>query len=291
MGGGKISESQKEITISDNSYYSTTFNINNATASTKIVFSTDHSGVYIDNIVVQAEEVTLPTITLDQNADNSSVLTANINNIVDVATVRTLRGGIWNTLCLPFDVNRVDLNTALGLNQDFVMTCYSSYADGVMTFSNVDAGNVIAAGTPFLLKCNRDCVNPTFRAVTIKTATAGAVPSDGVTFQGCFSPTVLDTKGHDLFLGTDNYLYIPAVGTNTLGGLRAYIHLDTPGTRLAVAFDDEATGIGASLIDNGKWIIDNEAGAVYTLDGRKVVNSQLKRGLYISQGKKIVVKN
>lgn len=261
----------QEVTPAKNEWTTYTYAIPMQYDNSTLTLTITSDNCNLDDVIL----VTPPTITLDQNADNSSVLTANINNIVDVATVRTLRGGIWNTLCLPFDVNRVDLNTALGLNQDFVMTCYSSYADGVMTFSNVDAGTVIVAGTPFLLKCNRDCVNPTFRAVTIKTATAGAVPSGGVTFQGCFSPTELDTKGHDLFLGTDNYLYIPAVGTNTLGGLRAYIHLDTPGTRLAVAFDDEATGVGASLIDNGKWIIDNEVGAVYTLDGRKVVNSQL----------------
>ena len=57
---------------------------------------------------------------------------------------------------------------------------------------------------------------------------------------------------------------------------------------------EETTGVVS--IDNGKWIIDNEAGAWYDLQGRKVngqssmVNGQLKKGLYIVNGRKIVKK-
>lgn len=242
-----------------------------------ITLSIASSNCNLDDVIL----VTPPTITLDQNADNSSVLTANINNIVDVATVRTLRGGIWNTLCLPFDINRSGLYTALGVSQYLVMTTFSSYANNVMTFSTVTGDAVIMAGTPFLLKCNTDCVNPTFRAVTIARATPQAVTDNGVTFQGCFWRTPLNTDGTDLFLGTDNYLYIPAVGTNTLGGLRAYIHLGSSGVRPVLTFEDEATMIREKdAVGHAK--------TVYTLQGQRVVKP--KRGLYVSEGKKFVVK-
>ena len=243
-----------------------------------ITLSIASSNCDLDDVML----VTPPTITLSQEADDySALLTANNGEIVDVATVRTLRGGIWNTLCLPFDINRSGLYTALGVSQYLVMTTFCSYANNVMTFSTVTGDDVITAGTPFLLKCNTDCVNPTFRAVTIARATPQAVTDNGVTFQGCFWRTPLNTDGTDLFLGTDNYLYIPASGTNVLGGLRAYIHLGSSGVRPVLTFEDEATMIREKdAVGHAK--------TVYTLQGRRVVKP--KRGLYVSEGKKFIVK-
>jgi len=234
----------------------------------------------LDNVLL----VTPQTITLDQDATgNSALLESHIGEIVDVATRRTLRGGIWNTLCLPFDVYRGDLYTAIGVAQGVTMTTYSSCSDNVMTFSDVGGGTV-AAGTPFLMKCDRDSVNPTFRAVTIKTATPQSVLYNGVSFKGCFGPTPLNTDGTDLFLGTDNFLYSPASGTNTLGGLRAYIHFEgADPARLVLSFEDSPTMIRERVAERR----DN-APAVYTLQGQRVATPM--RGLYVSEGKKFVVK-
>lgn len=59
------------------------------------------------------------------------------------------------------------------------------------------------------------------------------------------------------------------------------------------------TGI-TEVMDNGKWIMDNEAGAWYDLQGRRIsvpsvpsvssVPSVLPKGVYITNGKKIYVK-
>lgn len=238
------------------------------------------SNCNLDNVLL----VTPQTITLDQDAaGNSALLESHIGEIVDVATRRTLRGGIWNTLCLPFDVYRGDLYTAIGVAQGVTMTTYSSCSDNVMTFSDVGGGTV-AAGTPFLMKCDRDSVNPTFRAVTIKTATPQSVLYNGVSFKGCFGPTPLNTDGTDLFLGTDNFLYSPASGTNTLGGLRAYIHFEgADPARLVLSFEDSPTMIRERVAERR----DN-APAVYTLQGQRVAKPM--RGLYVSEGKKFVVK-
>ena len=53
---------------------------------------------------------------------------------------------------------------------------------------------------------------------------------------------------------------------------------------------------GVVSIENGQLTIDNEAGESYDLQGRKVngqssmVNGQLKKGVYIQKGKKVVRK-
>ena len=54
----------------------------------------------------------------------------------------------------------------------------------------------------------------------------------------------------------------------------------------ALNMDGETTGIRS--IDNGKLKIDNEADAIYMLDGRRVAHPT--KGLYIHGGKKILVK-
>ena len=54
---------------------------------------------------------------------------------------------------------------------------------------------------------------------------------------------------------------------------------------------------GASGIENGKLKIENEAGAWYDMQGRRISNGQLiidngqlKPGLYIHNGRKVVIK-
>ena len=70
---------------------------------------------------------------------------------------------------------------------------------------------------------------------------------------------------------------------------RAYLVLNnvTAGARLSIFEDEDATGIGTSLMNTEKSIADDE---VYDLQGRRINNSTLKKGLYIVKGQKKVVK-
>jgi hypothetical protein len=54
------------------------------------------------------------------------------------------------------------------------------------------------------------------------------------------------------------------------------------GARLTFVFEDETTGIRS--IENGEWGIDN----YFDLQGRKIAKPA--KGLYIKNGKKVVVK-
>lgn len=232
---------------------------------------------YIDDILVES----LPTITMDEGADNSALLTANLNQIVDIATVRNLRAGIWNTMCLPFDVDRAALNRAFGEVQETKMTTFFSYSSEVMTFTAAGKTTTIPAGTPFLLKILKGYENPTFYGVTIKTAEPQTVTKGGVSFCGVFSPTALSTTGSDLFIGTDNFLYQPAAGTNTINGLRAYISR-TGNARISLSLDDEAAGV------IGVADAEPSSGSLFTLQGQRVLAP--RRGLYVRDGRKVIIK-
>lgn len=108
--------------------------------------------------------------------------------------------------------------------------------------------------------------------------------------------TVNQTAGDNtnFVLGVDNasaptaavFLKAPTAGVSVSAG-KAYLQIPTasvPATaRMAVVFNDETTGI--SHIENGALRMDN---SVYNLSGQRV--SQPKKGLYIVNGKKVIIK-
>ena len=68
------------------------------------------------------------------------------------------------------------------------------------------------------------------------------------------------------------------IGGMTVGGAR----------ELNIVFDGETTGIHS--MDNGRWIMDNGADTWYTIDGRKMEKAPSRKGIYIKNGKKHVIK-
>ena len=87
--------------------------------------------------------------------------------------------------------------------------------------------------------------------------------------------------------GVGFYLYTPSDGA-TIPAHRAYLVV-TGGPTTSRGFlgfgdDDDATAI-----DNGKWKIDNSDGTIYDLSGRIVIG-QPRKGIYVKDGKKFVIK-
>jgi hypothetical protein len=56
---------------------------------------------------------------------------------------------------------------------------------------------------------------------------------------------------------------------------------------LDIGGDDSGT-TGIRLIDNGQWTIDN--GSWFTLDGRRLFTAPVRKGIYIRNGSKVVIK-
>jgi hypothetical protein len=95
-----------------------------------------------------------------------------------------------------------------------------------------------------------------------------------------------------LFLGDENTLYWPQPdGSNipSIGACRAYFKLkglsasDVSTTRLF--FGEIETSLSQPLQREG-----SQAGAWYTLDGRKLDGKPAKKGVYINNGHKVVIK-
>ena len=99
-----------------------------------------------------------------------------------------------------------------------------------------------------------------------------------------------------LFLSGNKFWY--SIGDTKMKAFRGYFDLkdvltevEEAEARISFIFDNsEATGISATLNDNGEMTNDN---AVYDLQGRRVSesviqNSKLRKGLYIVNGKKVI---
>ena len=89
-------------------------------------------------------------------------------------------------------------------------------------------------------------------------------------------------KNYILNIVDDKIGFYRAAG-QTVATNRAYLSTTVSTARIALSFDDETTGI--AIIDNGQLTIDN---SVYDLQGRRVAQPQ--KGLYIVNGKKVVLK-
>ena len=220
------------------------------------------------------------------------------------------KDGAWNTLCLPFDVvvgsGQMAGATAMTLNGS---TSGFNASTGVLTlnFDGVGEGSTIAAGTPFIVKwTGTDVTNPVFSGVTVSSTAAGSVLStDGyVTFQGTYDKLEYTSEDKSiLFLGDENTLYWPQPsGENipTIGAFRAYFHVDLNGGANAVRsfvlnFGDSSESTGIREIDTDPAPSPSPTGvgrnaAWYTLDGRKLSGKPTKSGVYIHNGRKVVIK-
>lgn len=282
-GAESVSESSSYQTLTQKTYKLT---LNQGATITFALTSEKYAA--IDDIIIVPG-----AFTFSEANDNTSSLISYYTKTVTVNTHRTLLGGIWNTLCLPFDVSMADLELALGKNQDIQVRTFHSYdsATKVMTFVNPFGGDnhlsAISAGTPFLIKLNSDVENPTFHAVTISNIAAQSIGEKGsVQFVGTYSPVELAIDGTNIFITRDNTLALPAEGKNTMNGLRAYIvvpkNFNSSGARLLM--DDGETASVSDLAPS----VETGSKATYNLNGQRVEN--VRRGLYVVNGKLTLVK-
>ena len=102
-------------------------------------------------------------------------------------------------------------------------------------------------------------------------------------FTGIYTPTAIDGK---YFIASGNT--IKKSNGGTLKGFRAYIEDTTPNAAriLTLDFNDGET----TEITTTDFIEFTEKGVWNTLDGRKLDKKPTSKGLYIVNGKKVVVK-
>lgn len=239
---------------------------------------------FLSKITVTVKVPVAKDYTLDENSVNTIEAYENAN----VTLKRTFyKDGEWNTLCLPFAV--ADAKTAFDGAELREVDTQNSH-DNTIVFKEA---TTIEAGKPYLIKWAKtpnevcDFVN-TFEGVTLVATATPVKVNDAITFTGFYNKATADKLGASVAaIGAGNKLF--KVTSGEMKGFRAAFVLNpaTPAAGIKVVIDGTTTGIEDLVVDGVK-----ANGRVYNLNGQYVGNSLngLQPGIYIQNGKKVVVK-
>lgn len=254
------------------------------TGNSKSVLFTAKAQARASKITVTVKVPVAKDYTLDENSVNTIEAYENAN----VTLKRTFyKDGEWNTLCLPFAV--ADAKTAFD-NAELREVDTQNSHDNTIVFKEA---TTIEAGKPYLIKWAKtpnevcDFVN-TFEGVTLVATATPVKVNDAITFTGFYNKATADKLGASFAaIGAGNKLF--KVTSGEMKGFRAAFVLNpaTPAAGIKVVIDGTTTGIEDLVVDGVK-----ANGRVYNLNGQYVGNSLngLQPGIYIQNGKKVVVK-
>ncbi len=259
--------------------------------SAKEVVFTNGKQVRATNIIVTVEVPKAKNYTLDETKTDNVIETYENAN---VTLQRTLSKDYWNTFCVPFALDAEQVTQYFGEGTQ-LRTYEGNCNNNIVYFATVDN---IEAGKPYIMKPGNTVVqNPTFEGVSMvatgldKNGNPQAVgDASTVQMKGIYNKILLNTDKTELFLGDNDLFYYPIddIDARTIGGLRAYfiVPQGTDIKKLRANLDGTPTSLDT--------IFDTEESnaPVYNLQGQCVGNSlrALKSGIYIQNGKKVVVK-
>ena len=211
----------------------------------------------------------------------------------NVTLQRTLSKDYWNTFCVPFALDKDQVTQYFGEGTQ-LRTYEGNCNNNIVYFATVDN---IEAGKPYIMKPGNAVVqNPTFEGVSMVATgldTNGNPQAVGdastVQMKGIYNHVTLVQDKTNIYIGAGNKFYYPAdAEACQMNGLRAYFIVPegTDIKKLRANLDGATTSLGE--------IFDTEESntPVYNLQGQCVGNSlsTLKSGIYVQNGKKVVVK-
>lgn len=211
----------------------------------------------------------------DKNNSNYLVDYFTLTRTGDATVSKTITSAGWATYCSPY---ALDFSGDIAnLTDVYIVTGGSA---GVLTKTSVNGGTV-PANTGLLLK-------GTEGTVTIPVVATGSTDVSANKLVGVTANTEIAAEAGYVLMNdaTNGLAFYKNKNAFTVGANTAYLSVDFADAAArfdSFSFDDETTGI--TQIENGKSNIEN---SVYNLNGQRV--SKPKNGLYIVNGKKVIVK-
>ncbi len=219
-------------------------------------------------------------------------------------TRKATEDGGWNTMMLPFTVTKVTVadgsadgkevdwfHSDSDKNKDFWLKTITSDDNGTVFFDHADE---LKANTPYIIALPGEDFGEkqlTGKIMTFEADGTEFVPTKkgtlaGNSFKFCGSTTGVTLK--DVYmLNTKGNKFVKATSDTSLPAFRAWIEavsissLTMPSLSLAAG---EINGIDETKVSC------QDSSAVYNLSGQKVTDGKLKRGIYIRNGKKTVIR-
>jgi len=224
-------------------------------------------------------------LALSETTDNSAALTEWDGYEADVTMTRTLATGSWNTFAAPF-------STAIPEGWTVKELTSATFSNGTLNLTFADASS-IEAGKPYLVKvaANTNLSEAPFTGAIVS-KDAQPFTSTNVDFIPTLGATTIE--GSDaksvLFMAAENTLKHPSSLPANMKGFRAYFQLKGDAANAASFNLDfgngETTGINSLTSEPSS----NGEGSIYSLDGRRLSSKPAQKGVYIVNGKKMVIK-
>lgn len=286
----KTSNPLTNLTSADNNYTCTDPNNGVWVGSAKDVVFTNTDQARATKIIVTVEVPKAKNYTLDETKTDNVIETYENAN---VTLQRTLEASHWNSFCVPFALDKDQVTQYFGEGTQ-LRTYEGRCENNIVYFATVDN---IEAGKPYIMKPGNAVVtNPTFEGVSM---VATGLDENGnpqavgdastVQMKGIYNHVTLVQGKTNIYIGAGNKFYYPAdAEACQMNGLRAYFIVPegTDIKKLRANLDGATTSLGE--------IFDTEESntPVYNLQGQCVGNSlsTLKSGIYVQNGKKVVVK-
>lgn len=288
--GNDIDYPLTNLISKDNNYTNTNSNYGVWVGSAKEVVFTNSSQARATKIIVTVEVPKAKNYTLDETKTDNVIETYENAN---VTLQRTLEASHWNSFCVPFALDRDQVTQYFGEGTQ-LRTYEGRCENNIVYFATVEN---IEAGKPYIMKPGNAVVkNPTFEGVSM---VATGLDENGnpqavgdastVQMKGIYNHVTLVQDKTNIYIGAGNKFYYPAdAEACQMNGLRAYFIVPegTDIKKLRANLDGATTALGE--------IFDTEESntPVYNLQGQCVGNSlsTLKSGIYVQNGKKVVVK-
>lgn len=260
------------------------------TGSAQSVTFTTTQQTHATQIIVTVEVPKAKNYTLDETKKDNVIEDCAYAN---VTLQRTLEASHWNSFCVPFALDKDQVTQYFGEGTQ-LRTYEGRCENNIVYFATVEN---LEAGKPYIMKPGNAVVkNPTFEGVSM---VATGLDENGnpqavgdastVQMKGIYNHVTLVQDKTNIYIGAGNKFYYPAdAEACQMNGLRAYFIVPegTDIKKLRANLDGATTSLGE--------IFDTEESntPVYNLQGQCVGNSlsTLKSGIYVQNGKKVVVK-
>lgn len=199
----------------------------------------------------------------------------------NVTINRTFAQG-WNTLCLPFSMTPAEIGAKAA--QEF-----SSVSEGKTL--NFAAVSQMQANVPYLVFFENATTLPFYYCGAMQTPSAKGVTHDGITFSGNFTADKNMQGLYGVATGTDGHQRILlGSSTATLPAMAAFFSSTQSLANMSLRMEGENMTDIEAIQTN-----ENEAQTnVYTLQGTRIQpatkGTRLPKGIYIINGKKVIVK-
>ena len=246
-------------------------------------------------VIADAAEVTVDRNQVDDadtDEDEGFFATYIAPNNGKVGTIkftneRLLKPQVWTAMVLPFDITVAKLSAALGYA---VVNTLAADATAENVKFELNMGT-LAANTPFLVKTSEevDMNNVVFEEVVIKapaTADAAVVGNDAVKFHGVYDEITRAFTANEWITANNKWWGSYKHGMKPLA---AYVEIIGSNNAPVFTVQDEngyTTAISAIKADGTAL----EADGWYTLNGVKLQGAPVEKGVYVRNGKKVVIK-